>query len=464
MPQNGDADPPSVPRKFPSTDHFTTVALRKPAILAYRRIANAIARVTLGQWLFTALFTGGAVAAFALAPDDEPIDIPMTAVVRELPLPAAASRAPAIYWHDERVERGDTIGSLLARAGVDDAAAFNFLRADPSARALYQLRPGRPLHLATDDDGDLVALRFLQPSGDMLTITRDAAAFSAQTSAPVVETRVEMRSAEIRSSLFAAADDANLPDAVTLELADVFGGDVDFHHDLRRGDRFTVVYESRFIDGEPAGAGHILAAEFVNRGVSLHAYQWTADDGASGYYDENGRSLRKAFLRAPLAFSRITSGFTTARFHPILQQWKSHKGTDFGAPIGTPVHVTADGVVMLAGTQTGYGNVIIVRHGNTYSTVYAHLSRFAPALHAGERVYQGDVIGFVGMTGWATGPHLHYEFRVDGEPRNPVTVALPGAQPVTDAQRPRFAADMTRRIAQLTLARSVTGVTFASAQ
>jgi murein DD-endopeptidase MepM/ murein hydrolase activator NlpD len=438
------------------------VAPRKQRILAYRDIASAVARVTLGQWMFAALLAGGAVAAFGLVPADEPVVVPMTAVVRDLPVPTAAAREPSIYWHDERVERGDTIGSLLARAGVDDDAAFEFLRTDPSARALYQLRPGRALHLATDDEGSLIELRFLKPSGDMLTITRDAATFAARTAAPAAATRVEMRTAEIRSSLFAAADAVNLPDTVTLELAEVFGGDIDFHHDLRVGDSFTVVYESRFVDGEPAGAGRILAAEFVNRGVTLRAYQWSAADGTSGYYGEDGRSLRKAFLRAPLAFSRVTSGFTTARFHPILKTWKAHRGTDFGAPMGTPVHVTADGVVAVAGKENGYGNVIIVRHGKSFSTVYAHLSRFAPDLHAGARVRQGDVIGFVGMTGWATGPHLHYEFRVDGEPRNPVTVALPTAEPVPESQRPKFAADVASRVAQLALARSMSGATFAS--
>jgi murein DD-endopeptidase MepM/ murein hydrolase activator NlpD len=440
------------------------VASRKPVILAYRGIiARTLARVSLGQWLFTALLAGGAVAAFALVPTDDPASVPIMAVVRDLPVPRVEAREPSIYWHDERVERGDTIGSLLARAGVDDNAAFNFLRTDPSARPLYQLRPGRALRLATDDNGDLVELRFLKPSGDMLTITRSADVFAAQSAPPAVETRVEMRTAEIQSSLFGAADAVNLPDAVTIELADVFGGDIDFHHDLRRGDTFSVVYEMRFIEGQPAGAGRILAAEFVNRGVDLRAYQWTATDGSSGYYSADGHSLRKAFLRAPLAFSRITSGFTTARFHPFLKKWVAHKGTDFGAPIGTPVHVTADGVVAVAGKENGYGNVIIVRHGKTYSTVYAHLSRFADNLHAGTHVRQGEVIGFVGMTGWATGPHLHYEFRVNDQQRDPVTVALPTAEPVPDAQRKQFASDIAGRIAQLALARSASGVTFASA-
>jgi murein DD-endopeptidase MepM/ murein hydrolase activator NlpD len=439
------------------------VILSKPLILSYRALASRLARMSPAPWLLTAFLAGSAVVAFALAPDDDDVMVPTMAVLRELPLPAVAARAPAVYWHDERVQRGDTIGSLLARAGVDDDAAFRFLRTDPSARALYQLRPGRPLHFATDDDGDLVELRFLQPSGDVLTVDREGSTFAAHAAAPSIDTRIEMRSATVATSLFAAADAANLPDAITMELADVFGGDIDFHHDLRRGDTFSVVYEARAIDGEPAGAGRILAAEFVNHGVAYRAYQWTDAEGRSGYYGEDGRSLRKAFLRAPLAFSRITSGFTPARFHPILQKWKSHQGTDFGAPMGTPVHVTADGVIAVAGQETGYGNVVIVRHGKTYSTVYAHLSRFAPALKPGARVSQGDVIGFVGMTGWATGPHLHYEFRVDNVPRNPVTVALPSAEPIADGERAKFMADVTARAAELALARDNAGAQFAAA-
>ncbi len=441
--------------------------LRQSSILAYRDLAGVLARVTLGQWMFTALLAGGAVAAFALVPGDDPAAAPAMRIVRDLAAPAAEPRARSVYWHSERVERGDTIGSLLARAGVDDDAAFNFLRTDPSTRPLYQLRPGRALRLATDDDGDLVELKFLQPSGDMLTVARGEGpgdgTFSTKVAPPAVETRVEMRTAQINSSLFAAADGVNLPDAITLAVAEIFGGDVDFHHDLRRGDSFTVVYESRFIDGEPAGAGRVLAAEFVNRGIAFRAYEWTSPSGTPGYYGEDGRSLRKAFLRAPLAFSRITSGFTTARFHPILKQWKAHRGTDFGAPMGTPVHVTGDGVVVVAGQQNGYGNVVIVRHGKSFSTVYGHLSRFAPAMRAGQRVQQGDVIGFVGMTGWATGPHLHYEFRVNDEPRNPVTVALPNAEPIRDDQRAQFANDVVQRVAQLALARNVAGAAFASA-
>src|SRR5439155_8310790 len=232
------------------------------------------------------------------------------------------------------------------------------------------------------------------------------------------------------SSLFAAGDATGLPDSVILQIAEVFSGEIDFLHDLRRGDRFSVVYETRDIDGHSFGAGRILAAEFVNKGVAYRAFLWRSNDGSEGYYTEDGKSLKRAFLLSPVAFSRVTSGFSLALFHPFLQTWRAHKGVDFAAPAGTPVHAAGDGQVAVAARQNGYGNVVIVRHPGTYSTVYAHLSRFAPGVKTGARISQGDVIGFVGQTGWATGPHLHYEFRVNDVQHNPLTIALPNAQPV----------------------------------
>jgi murein DD-endopeptidase MepM/ murein hydrolase activator NlpD len=380
------------------------------------------------------------VAAFGITPDTTLETIRTADVLRDLPLPALAQAigAPAPYWREERVQPGDTIGSLLARAGVQDAAAMTFLVADPSARPLYQLRPGRPLQIATDDDGRLSALRFLASDGDVLAIARSGDAFSAHREAAAQDVRVDVSFGVIESSLFGAADAAGLPDAVTLALADLFGGDIDFYHDLRRGDRFAVVYETRYAEGEPLAIGRVLAAEFVNRGQTFRALLWRGPDGTETYYDENGRSSRKAFLRSPMEFSRITSGFTLARFHPILNTWRAHKGTDFAAPLGTPVRATADGEVAFAGMQNGYGNVVILRHDRTYSTLYAHLSRLAAGLAQGARVHQGDTIAYVGQTGWATGPHLHYEFRVDDVPRDAMTVALPNAVPLLPAQRVAF--------------------------
>ena len=410
---------------------------RGPGILADRprRILPAAAAVAvLG-------LTG--VAAFGIAPDTVVDPVATALTVRNLPLPevSGSETSPAApYWSEERVRRGDTIGELLARAGIDDADLLAFVRRDPAARPLYQLKPGQPVRVATDADGAFVELRFAPSSSPMLSIRREGDTLSAQRIEAPVATRVSVRSGVIESSLFGAADAIGLPDAVTLALADAFSGDIDFYHDLRRGDRFAVVYETLWVDGEPAGAGRILAAEFENRGKVLHAYRWVAPDGSEGYYGPDGNNARKGFLRSPMAFSRVTSGFSLARKHPIFATWRAHKGVDFGAPTGTPIRATASGVVAFAGVQGGYGKAVVLRHDGAVTTLYGHMSRFASGLKAGTRVSQGDVIGYVGQTGWATGPHVHYEFRVGDVARNPQTVALPAAEPVPPAQRAAFAA------------------------
>ena len=424
----------------------------------FRAASRALGRfVSPGQALAITVLGLAGVAAFGITPDTS-LDTPsVRTITRALPLPTvtADDSADAAYWREERVERGDTIGSLLARASVVDADAMEFLRNDPTARALYQLKPGRPLAVATDDDGRLTGLRFLAGDGQLLSIARTARGFAAAREAPPDDTRLTLRAGEIESSLFAAADEAQLPDSVTLALADIFGGDIDFYHDLRRGDRFAVLYETRYVNGEPAGTGRVVAAEFDNGGRAHLAFLWRAPDGTEGYYNEDGRNSRNAFLRSPMEFSRITSGFTMARFHPVLHTMRAHKGTDFAAPIGTPVRATADGVVTFVGQQTGYGNVIMLKHDGRYSTVYAHLSRFAAETRQNAHIHQGETIGYVGQTGWATGPHLHYELRVDGEPRNPMTVALPMATPVGDQQRVAFAAAIAPLVSELAVVREL---------
>ncbi len=404
-----------------------------------------------------------AVAAFGTAPDTVLDTVPTRLVERALPMPEIkADEDSAVYWREERVQRGDTIGALLARAGVDDPDAMHFLRSDPSARPIYQLRPGRPVRVAVDEEGDLVAIRFLTSSGDQLAIQRVGDGFRATQAAPVEEVRTMLRSGEIVSSLFAAADTAGIPDPVIVSLADVFAGEIDFYHDLRRGDRFTVVYEARYVDGEPSGTGRIIAAEFHNRGTPHRAFWWRDADGKGGYYSDIGRNSRAAFLRSPMELTRITSGFTMARFHPIMRDWREHKGIDYAAPTGTPVRVTADGVVAFVGWQNGYGNVIFVRHEGKYSTVYGHLSRFATSLKAGDKVSQGDTIGFVGMTGWATGPHLHYEFRVADQPRDPMSAEIPTASPLTAERLPAFKEAIAPLAESLALARSLPSSVLAS--
>jgi murein DD-endopeptidase MepM/ murein hydrolase activator NlpD len=320
------------------------------------------------------------------------------------------------------------------------------------------------VRVAIDDDGRLLALRFVAGSGELLAITRNGNAFDAASAPPPAETRVTLRAGEIRSSLFGTADDIGLPDAVTLALADIFAGDIDFYHDLRRGDRFSVLYETRYVDGEPVGTGRVLAAEFENRGTTYRAFLWRGADGTEGYYAADGKSTRSAFLRSPMEFSRITSGFTQARFHPILQTWRAHRGTDFAAPTGTAVRATGDGVVTQAGVAGGYGNVVMLKHGGTYSSVYAHLSRFAAGVKAGARVRQGETIGYVGQTGWATGPHLHYEFRIANEARNPMSVALPTAVPIAPEDRATFDAAVVPLVGELAVAQAMPGARVAAAE
>ena len=432
-----------------------------PRILAdrVRGAVAPLAGVRLARWKVLAVVVTGvsAVAAFGLAPDTVVDPVPTTLTVRMLATPALPDEAvrahEAPYWREERVRRGDTIGELLARAGIADPALGALVRTDPAARALYQLKPGQAVRVATDRDGALLELRFAPAPDRALTIRRAGDALQAQRAGAEVETRVALRAGVIASSLFGAADAIGLPDAITLALADVFSGDIDFFHDLRRGDRFAVLYESLFVDGEPAGSGRILAAEFENRGVTLHAFRWTAPDGSEGYYAEDGRSARKAFLRSPMELSRVTSGFSLARVHPILGTWRAHQGVDYGAPTGTAVRATAHGVVAFAGRQGGYGNVVVLRHGGSHSTLYGHLSRFAKGVTTGARVRQGETIGYVGQSGWATGPHLHYEFRVGDVPRNPQTIALPVAEAVPPAQRGAYAAAIAPAAEQLALVR-----------
>ena len=440
------------------------LAQRAPA--AVRGVRDAFARVAHGYWLAFAVMALSGAAAFGLVPGTTQDAVPVRTIERELALPpglATAAEDPAQrYWQRARIERGDTLGSVLARVGVDDPDATQFLRTNAAARTLYQLRPGKSIAVRTDDAGALLGLRFLANDGALLAFARDGGGFSATSSPAAAEIHWEMAAGEIRSSLFGAADAAGLPDAVTMQLAEVFAGDIDFYKDIRRGDRFAVVYEMRQLDGEPVGAGRIVAARFENRGRTLDAYLWRDASGNEGYYTSEGVPLQRAFLRSPLAFSRVTSGFSLARFHPILNTWRAHRGVDYAAPVGTPVRATANGTVLLAGRQEGYGNVIHLRNQGQYSTLYAHLSRFAPGLKPGARVSQGQVIGYVGQTGWATGPHLHYEFRVANVQRDPLAIALPEAEPLPVSARAAFRAGIVPAADDLALISRVP-VSFASA-
>jgi len=301
------------------------------------------------------------------------------------------------------------------------------------------------------EDGELLKLQYETSSTSAFNVERTATGYRAYTAEPTLTLNNAYKSAVIKNSLFEATDSAGIPDQIALQLADIFSSDIDFYRDLRRDDRFSVIYEASYNNGELVKVGQVLAAEFVNQGKTYKAVLYRGPDGKSGYYTPDGKSLHKSFLRSPLEFTRISSGFSLGRFHPILQKIRAHKGVDYAAPIGTRVKAPADGVVAFAGKKGGYGNVIILKHANGVSTVYGHLSRFAANLHNGLKVSQGDIIGYVGMTGLATGPHLHYEFLLNGEHRDPLKVALPLALPLPEQYKTEFMANSQALVAQLNL-------------
>jgi murein DD-endopeptidase MepM/ murein hydrolase activator NlpD len=381
----------------------------------------------------------GVVAAFGIAPDTVTEKVTVQSVIEQVVLPVApaADTADEAYTREERVQRGDTIASVLARLRVEDQSAIRFMRSSSEARALRSLMPGRLVRARTTEDGRLIDLRYSN-AGALVLVKSAGDSFRVDEQAAPLERRVMMKSAEIRSSLFAATDAARLTDGVADQIADIFSTDIDFHKDLRRGDKFTVVYEMFYDGGEPVKSGKVLAAEFINGGKPYQAVWFQHADGQGAYYTPEGKNIKKTFLRSPLEFSRVTSGFTTARFHPVLQRWRAHTGVDYGAVTGTGVKATADGVVDFAGVKGGYGNVVILRHQTKYTTLYGHLSGFGRTIRTGGKVSQGDVIGYVGSTGLATGPHLHYEFRINDIHQDPLTVAMPDAPPITPDRRATF--------------------------
>ncbi|MGH8258080.1 MAG: M23 family metallopeptidase [Steroidobacteraceae bacterium] len=354
-------------------------------------------------------------------------------------VPAAEASAPGSESVSVTIGRNDTLDRLFhhLHLSLADLAAVRSL---PGLKGdLDRLRPGESLTLVHRGD-ELLGLTRRLSLAQTLRVAKTAAGYQAQVIANPLETRTRTISGRIDHSLFEAMTEAGGHDSTTMALADIFAWDIDFVNDIQPGDTFTVTYQEIYDHGRYAQDGPILAARFVNEGHEYLAVRYVSPDGAAGYYTPDGRSLRKAFLRAPLEFTRISSPFSLHRRHPILHLIRAHKGVDFAAPIGTPVKAAGDGRVAFVGRKGGYGNVVELDHAHGIMTVYGHLSRFAHGLRVGEHVAQGTVIAYVGMTGLATGPHLHYEFRVDGVAKNPQTVSLPDAAPIGAGLRTDFLA------------------------
>ena len=410
-----------------------------------KRIAGSLAVLLLGT----------AVTAFGVAPlAPDAALLPVRQVLESVealpiqPQTEALSDFRFNLYRNETTRSSDTADSLLKRLNIDDTKAAAFLRSDLNARAILSGRPGKNITAEVTDDQQLLKLSMRWPTDDgvnfkRLVIENTPAGFQSRVETAPYTVAARLASGTIQTSLFAATDDARIPDNIAVQIAEMFSTDIDFRRALRKGDRFNVVYEALEADGEPLRTGRVLSAEFVNDGKAYQAMWFQAPgldaSGAThkgGYYTLEGKSLRRAFLSSPVEFSRVSSGFSM-RFHPILQKWRAHLGTDFAAPTGTLARTVGDGVVDFAGVQNGYGNVVFIKHRNGSETVYAHLSHIS--VQRGQTVTQGQTIGLVGSTGWATGPHLHFEVRVNGVHQDPMAIAKQSETiPVSTAAMPLF--------------------------
>lgn len=365
--------------------------------------------------------------------------------------PLARNEFKAEYdWTELKVRSGDSLSSLFDKAKIKPSQLIELLQLGDSVKTLTRLHPGEVIKVESSNDGELTALHYELENFQYLRVIRTPDGLAAETIKHNIETRTAYASATIDSSLFMASQNAGLSQTLTMELANIFGWDIDFVLDIRQGDRFTIIYEEIFKNGEKIQDGNIIAAEFINQDTNHRALRYTnPTTGETGYYTPDGQSMRKAFLRSPVEFSRISSGFTNSRYHPLLHKIRSHKGVDYAAPRGTPVRASGDGKVVFKGKKGGYGNVVILKHGNIYSTLYAHLSNFNRKVYVGGNVKQGQVIGYVGSTGLASGPHLHYEFRLNGVHRNPLTVKFPSTSPIPERYRDNFELTTQEYLAQL---------------
>lgn len=356
---------------------------------------------------------------------------------------------PELRWVEHRVAKGESLARIFSQQGLDAKLLHNIVSSSKQAESLAQIRPGQNLRFQFDENHELTKLELQRNRVESIRVSVADDEISVEEVSKDVETRIGSSAGLIESSLFVDGQKAGLSDAQIMELANIFGWDIDFALEIRAGDQFRVLYEERYLDGEKLRSGPVLAAEFTNRGTTYRALRYEDVNGEVGYFDVDGQSKRRAFIRTPIKFARVSSGFNPKRWHPILKKWRSHKGVDYVAPIGTPVKATGDGRVVFRGTKNGYGKTVIVEHAGKYTTLYAHLSGFSKRAANGNRVKQGQVIGYVGKTGLATGPHLHYEFRVNGQHRDPLRVKLPKSLALPKAEIAKFRKATAPLLAQL---------------
>ncbi len=436
------AKPAAIPLDLPSEDAEAVASLAPPL--------TRLPASTPGEPL-------DVPSAKPLVGDDMESSPGSTAAKYDLPAgPATAASPPGTSTESmfaaKRVvvKKGDTLSAIFHELGLDKREMYTLLADKAVKRKLSRLRPGQELEFRVNGENRIQSLRYRLDNVDSLNLSRNGDGFKSEWLKEELEIRVTSTTGRISNSLFQAGQKAELSNNLIMQMVELLGWDIDFATDIRSGDHFTVIYEQLFNSkGTKAQDGEILAVAFSNRGREIRAVRYVDPDGHTDYYSADGYSMRKAFLRTPVTFSRISSRFSKGRYHPVLNRIRAHQGVDYAAPIGTAVKATGDGAVSFKGWKGGYGRTVIIQHGGKYTTLYAHLSRYARGLRPGKRVRQGQVIGYVGKSGLATGPHLHYEFRVRNQHRDPLRVRLPKAAPIAEKYREDFARKTQPLVAQL---------------
>lgn len=409
----------------------------------------------VGRLLLLTILVASCIWMLAIretTPPPEPaVTIPV--IKPTLHLPAAAesdiSANPDIQEFNIAIKSGDTLAKRLAQENISTQTIHQLLSDPIAAPYLTKIFPGQTLTLSFDNTGGLKKLEQKINETQTLMIEEHEGQYKGEVKAQPVTTFIKYAHGSIEDSLFSAGQKAGLDDNTIMELASIFGYDIDFALDIQPGDQFTLLYEKRYVDNKRISSGRILAAEFVNRGRTYSAVRFQDPQGRESYYTPDGKSLQKAFLRTPVNFTRISSRFSLGRKHPVLHTIRAHKGVDYAAPTGTPIKASGHGKIAFIGRKGGYGNCIILQHGQQYTTLYGHMSRFAKSLKQGDRISQGQVIGYVGMTGLASGPHLHYEFRINGAHVDPLAIKLPVSEPLPQAYRQQFLVQADTLIRQM---------------
>lgn len=438
-------------KMFPKT-HITIAAAATVAVTA-AILMSPSADVEAKRMSYTVdLEQGTAPEMIRKKPQQEKASPAITEATTATLPPETTVKAPAepetrLTWQSFDIKSGDTLSALFKKAGFNDGIMLSVIHGEGEADKLQRLYAGETIRFAIDNEDNLAAIELQRSLLETLKIEKQEGSFSGKTHVRVPESRPTYASGTVDGSLYVSARKAGLNDRLTMELSGIFGWDIDFVYDVRKGDKFEVVYEELYVDGEKFSTGRILSARFINRGDESVALLYTDSKGDSDYYTPKGASMRKAFLRTPLN-ARVSSPFNLQRRHPVLDTVRPHEGTDYAAPPGTPIKASGNGRVQFSGWKGGYGRTIVLKHGDNITTLYAHMSRINKRMKNGLRVKQGDILGYVGSSGMVTGPHLHYEFRINGSPRNSRTVKLPDAKPIPASEMARFKSVTEQQVAQ----------------